>query len=58
MTMLDKIIWVLNHDIILIGCFLGLMCGAVIRIFMVIINKIVEVWDEKKRTRRTERKNM
>ena len=39
---MDKILWILNHDIILIGCFLGLMCGAVIRIVMVLINKIVE----------------
>lgn len=45
--MLDKAIWIFNHDIILIGCYLGIMCGAVVRIVMVLISKIMEVWDAK-----------
>ena len=39
---MDKILWILNHDIILIGCGLGIMCGAVIRIVMTIIEEIID----------------
>ena len=45
--MFDKAIWIFNHDIILIGCFLGLMCGAVIRIVMTIIEKIIDRKEKK-----------
>lgn len=44
------LIHILTHDIILIGCGLGLMCGIVLKIVIEIISKIVEVWDDKSRT--------
>ena len=41
------LIHILTHDIILIGCGLGLMCGIVIKVLMVLVSKIMEVWDAK-----------
>ena len=42
------LVWILNHDIILIGCTLGLMCGIMAKILMTLTGAIVDIIEENK----------